>query len=192
MASLMNKSDVSSVVQAKQVCRSILKHKRQAISQERQQEAALSAYQALKKQTEHANWVLSYASFKTELDVWKFNEELAEQNKLVLPKVKDSELKLFHVPHLKALQVNQWGLLEPDPCLCLEIKPEAVSLAFIPGLGFDIQTGHRLGYGKGYYDRFLKQSSFGSICYGLGFREQEIINLPFTTDDHPLTAHFLF
>ncbi|MBE3589352.1 MAG: 5-formyltetrahydrofolate cyclo-ligase [Firmicutes bacterium] len=47
-----------------------------------------------------------------------------------------------------------FSIREPDPSVSEEAPPEALDLILVPGLAFD-PRGHRLGYGKGYYDRFL-------------------------------------
>lgn len=190
MASQMIKDEI--LYQNKKACRLVLKHKRQAISEQRRQEAASAAYQYSLELVKDAKWVLSYASFSTELDVWTINQELAQQHRLVLPKIKHNHLILLQVSDLRDLELNSWGILEPIEEKCMKIKPSELSIAFIPGLGFDTRNGHRLGYGKGYYDRLLEQVSSSIRSYGIGFREQAWKNLPFTKNDSSLTAHYLF
>lgn len=57
-----------------------------------------------------------------------------------------------------------FGVLEPDPARCAPLLPTAGTFCVVPGLCFD-QEGFRLGYGKGYYDRFL--SGFPGVTAGL-------------------------
>lgn len=47
-----------------------------------------------------------------------------------------------------------WGIKEPDPTTAKIIKASAIDIVLVPLLGFDLQ-GHRVGFGKGFYDRFL-------------------------------------
>ncbi len=75
-----------------------------------------------------------------------------------------------------------FGILEPQP----EIYPDVVlapeiDLTFVPGLAFD-RAGHRLGYGKGYYDRLLAQSP-KCVKIGLGFSFQIVERLPSESHD---------
>lgn len=50
------------------------------------------------------------------------------------------------------LVVNRWGIAEPKPALRHSISPRALDLVLMPLVGFD-EAGHRIGMGKGFYDR---------------------------------------
>ncbi len=63
---------------------------------------------------------------------------------------------------------NQWGIPEPDPYQALEISPESVDVVVVPLLAFD-KLGYRVGYGAGYYDRFLAECRPDVIKIGLSF-----------------------
>jgi 5-formyltetrahydrofolate cyclo-ligase len=63
------------------------------------------------------------------------------------------------------------------------IVPEKIALLIIPGVGFDLNC-HRLGYGKGFYDRFLPECP--GFRLGLAFEVQLIDSLPTTPLDQPL------
>lgn len=180
------------MIHSKQSYRTYLRHKREKISLGRRFNASQAALNCLTSMAERASHILSYASFGTELDLWSLNWQLAEQGKLILPKIDQGQLSLFKVRQLDDLQLNQWGILEPHPLLCEQVDIPSLSLAFIPGLGFDYQTGHRLGYGKGYYDRLLKQFSSQAEAIGIGFKEQAVDDLPFSSQDVPLSQHLLF
>lgn len=180
-------------LKSKQNCRVHLRKKREQIPEERRQQAEQNAHVCLEEISRSSmHYVLSYASFGTELDMWPLNSYLAECGKLVLPKVEGTELGLFHVSNLSFLKPNYQGILEPDPDSCLEVMAENIELAFIPGLGFDSMTGHRIGYGKGYYDRLIARFPLSAISRGIGFKEQEISSLPFSAFDQPLGGHYLF
>lgn len=65
---------------------------------------------------------------------------------------------------------NQWGISEPQPGSSTEIAPEQIDIVLTPLLAFDRQ-GHRVGYGKGYYDRFLAECRPDCLKIGLSLFE---------------------
>jgi 5-formyltetrahydrofolate cyclo-ligase len=88
--------------------------------------------------------ILSFTSIGSEIDTKLLNEFLAKENRLIL------------VPY------------KPDALFNVSLKD--IDCILVPGLGFD-QEKHRIGYGQGWYDRFL--SSIGNILtVGVGFKEQ--------------------
>jgi 5-formyltetrahydrofolate cyclo-ligase len=71
-----------------------------------------------------------------------------------IPKVNNetSALEHFYFEGLHQLTTNTWGIQEPKQGIPTEI--EKIDLVLVPLLAFD-NHGHRVGYGKGYYDKFL-------------------------------------
>lgn len=65
---------------------------------------------------------------------------------------------------------NRWGIPEPDPVLSPAIEPVELDAVLVPLLGYDAR-GHRVGYGGGYYDRFLAECRPEVIKIGLSFFE---------------------
>lgn len=84
---------------------------------------------------------------------------------IVLPKVLD-ETSLIHylLTDNTVLRKNKWNI--PEPVDGLEVSPSKIDVAFIPLLAFDKQ-GYRVGYGKGFYDKFLKECREDVIKIGL-------------------------
>lgn len=76
----------------------------------------------------------------------------------------------------------------PEPILHLvqdgELKPEAIEVAVIPGAVFD-RCGHRLGYGGGYYDRFLARAP-QALRIGLAYSMQLVNHIPALPHDMPM------
>ena len=64
------------------------------------------------------------------------------------------------------LVANKWGILEPSEEHQTEILPTQIDLIIIPLLIFDKQ-GNRVGYGKGFYDRFLQKCSTNALKVGI-------------------------
>ena len=80
------------------------------------------------------------------------------------------------------LKVSKYGI--PEPVSGIQVNPEQIDVVFVPLLGFD-QIGHRVGYGKGFYDRFLEKCNPETIFVGLSFFEPEP-QIIFENTDIPL------
>jgi 5-formyltetrahydrofolate cyclo-ligase len=95
---------------------------------------------------------------KKEPDTWLIIEKLRKEHPLIhisVPKMND-EIKLinYYFESNDQLKENKWGVPEPQ---FGKITPvDKIDLAIVPMIAAD-QNGHRVGYGKGYYDRFLKE-----------------------------------
>ncbi|MCB1237880.1 MAG: 5-formyltetrahydrofolate cyclo-ligase [Verrucomicrobiae bacterium] len=73
-----------------------------------------------------------------------------------LPRVEAEGLAFFDCAgKIARLAPGAFGIREPDPGRCLRADPSLATVILIPGVGFDPETGARLGRGKGHYDRFL-------------------------------------
>jgi 5-formyltetrahydrofolate cyclo-ligase len=107
----------------------------------------------------------------SEIDLSAFNVKLASQNRLLLPRLTENELKYYQVTDLQALEKTQGALLEPVPTLCTPSTICHGDLILVPGLAFD-SDGYRLGYGKGHFDRFLAKHPTIPTA-GIGFLEQK-------------------
>lgn len=132
---------------------------------------ALPAYQK-------ARQVLLYLSKGSEVDTWKvFARALAEGKEVYAPRCLDGEgtMGFFQVTSPQELLQGRFGLWEPDPRRCAPWRRREGALCLVPGIAFDRQ-GYRLGYGKGYYDRFL--AVFSGTAAGLCFRELALERLP--------------
>ena len=116
--------------------------------------------------------VFIYVNMDSEVDPLEIIKELLVSNKtLAVPKVipvtlKERQMKALKIESL--LQLNEsgaFGILEPSS-FCEDVSEE-VDLIIIPGLAFDLK-GNRLGYGGGFYDRFLSKypnSKRVALCY---------------------------
>lgn len=101
--------------------------------------------------------LLSYVSTEMEVDTFSLiNAALKDGKKVVVPRCVEGlpVIEFFYIKSLDELERGSYGLLEPrgDP----ENKYTGKDgLCILPGLAFD-RVGGRLGYGKGYYDRFMQ------------------------------------
>lgn len=106
---------------------------------------------------------------------------------ILIPKADTQTLAMQSYLYDTQLQLmeNQWGILEPRTGTIVD--PIAIDLVIIPLLAFD-KKGYRVGYGKGFYDRFLVQCRKEVMKVGLSYEEpvEQIANID--TFDIPL--HF--
>lgn len=127
-----------------------------------------------------------FVSLNDEVDTHRFIEKsLRLRKQIIVPRVKPHTSQLTHhqIESMSCLIPGTFGVLEPDPEKCPEIDPAQAELVIVPGLAFDWK-GNRLGYGKGFYDRFLAQ--FPGLKIGIGFSIQFVEWIPSEAHDIPL------
>jgi 5-formyltetrahydrofolate cyclo-ligase len=108
-----------------------------------------------------ARAIMLYLDVRSEVQTrWFLPTAWAAQKLVVVPFCEDGEIELFKLQGLDELLPATMGVLEPKPDLRgrvdRKVDPAELDLVVVPGLAFDLRGG-RLGYGKGYYDRFLHQ-----------------------------------
>ncbi len=82
-------------------------------------------------------------------------------------------MKSFIVPDGTFFEQNMYGISEPVGGI--KIFPEHIKMMFVPLLAFDVH-GNRVGYGKGYYDKFIKLCDQSMIKIGFSFFEPVVID----------------
>ena len=87
---------------------------------------------------------------------------------IVIPKTDFSTNTMSHylLTDSTSIQINTWGIPEPQDGIIIE--KNLLDVIFVPLLGFDLK-GNRLGYGKGFYDRFLAQCKEDCLKIGLSY-----------------------
>lgn len=110
---------------------------------------------------------------------------LADAKRLAYPRVDGSDLHFVEVRGPGELAPGQFGILEPSGTRVVPL-PE-LDLLVIPGIAFDL-AGHRLGYGKGYYDRALSACRPELERIGFAYEFQVLDQLPVAAHDRRLTG----
>lgn len=115
--------------------------------------------------------ILTYVSNEIEVSTREIIEYSLSRGKKVAVPVSISDnfsLNFYFINSMNDLQVGYFSILEPDVNVCelCDISKLKNFLCIVPGLAFDF-SGYRVGYGKGYYDRFLKKYKCKTIgfCY---------------------------
>ncbi|WP_444645056.1 5-formyltetrahydrofolate cyclo-ligase [Caproiciproducens sp. R1] len=133
-----------------------------------------------------ADTVFTYVSKPIEVDTIALIKAALANHKLVAaPRcVPDTyDMEFFYITSLDDLEKGSFGVLEPIVSKCRRVTDFSRGFCIVPGLSFDAQ-GYRLGYGKGYYDRFLAE--FGGATVGICYSGCVQWNLPHGYYDKPV------
>ena len=124
-----------------------------------------------------ARRVACYVSVKNEVDTkTPIRAALREGKRVAVPIARANGAMDFQaIAGLNELRTAHYGLREPVPNPELILPPQALDVILIPGIAFD-RRGHRIGSGKGYYDRFLTRTK--AVRIGLAYDFQVIDRVP--------------
>ena len=104
---------------------------------------------------QEANTIATYLSFPHEFQTQELIEQaLKDGKKVLIPKTYPKGRMEFVVYNPQQLAKTSFGLLEPQGDLEV-VEPSQIDLIHVPGLAFTTE-GYRIGYGGGYYDRYLE------------------------------------
>ncbi len=120
-------------------------------------------------QYEKNDTLLVYVSTPIEVDTHRIIEQALEDGKKVaVPRCVDGtrNMEFYYIRSLDDLESGSFGVLEPIPSKTELMTDYTRGLCIVPAFSYD-WTGFRLGYGKGYYDRFLSrfEGNIIGICY---------------------------
>jgi len=161
---------MSKIITQKKNLRKILTEKRNLIKKNANQEFNIEAFNKLIESIEFGkvDGVASFMSIRSEISTNKLNKKIKEMKKtLAFPVIeKNSEELIFKKLNSdKNLKLGKFNIPEP----AIENKEIVPQLIFVPCLGFDL-SGHRIGYGGGFYDKtFAKLKKLNLIFYSVGF-----------------------
>ena len=122
--------------------------------------------------------VLTYVSTAIEVDTMAIIEQaFADKKRVAVPRCIDGtrDMEFYFIKSMDDLEKGTFGVLEPAPEKCVKAYAFEKALCIVPGLSFDMK-GYRLGYGKGYYDRFLENYNFTKV--GITYDETLVSLIP--------------
>jgi len=170
----------------KAALRKHLLEKRDATSAELRDISSERIHQNLKRITSFTNSqnTACYFPIGSEVDTHNIMLDMLEQDKnLLLPRIVNNNLEFCIVPNLEKLEKGSFEIMEPrDSCK----KAEKINCVLIPTVGVS-KSGVRLGYGKGYYDRFL--SSTDAVKISLTYSKQIVKSIP--NDSHDVKIDWI-
>lgn len=144
-------------------------------------ESAISSLEVFNKTSR----ILLYASYGSELPTDGIFDLCAGLGKRVYyPKVRGKEMQFYRIDSLSELKEGFHGIREPiGDSEEYTYDNDENDLMIMPGVAFD-KEGNRLGYGGGYYDRFLaKWPALINKSVAIGYKMQETVHIPTESND---------
>ena len=132
-----------------------------------------------------AKTIFIYVSYGSEVETQKLLEIMLKDKKQICVPLCDVDthtMQAVKINDMSLLKKGAYGILEPDITSGV-FAPDEIDLAIVPAISFD-KRGMRLGYGAGYYDRFL--ADFKGVSIGLAFSELIYEELPVCEFDKPV------
>jgi len=151
---------------------------RSKITEEKVREKSNKIQNACLRNLKDFNSVIIYLSYRKEVKTDQLVRQLVSSDKEILaPITEGKSMKAVKIESLEEVTRNEKGIREPVNNQAVE-KSE-IEACIVPGLSFDY-SGNRIGYGGGYYDRFLE--NFRGQKIGLTYEDLLVKDLP--TEDH--------
>ncbi len=134
-----------------------------------------------------ADTVMFYVDFRSEVRTQRLLATACQEGKcVVVPYCVGPRLELFRLASMDELTAGTWGILEPKVELRRraerKIDAARLDLVVVPGVAFD-RRGGRLGHGKGYYDKLLRQVPPDTARVALAFECQLFPEIPMQPHD---------
>lgn len=172
-----------------------IKNRRAEMTEEQVSDYSASIHEGLYGLSEFVdcNIIFTYISFANEVDTRQIIKEALRLNKRVfIPRVEDSELNFYEIISysLDELVRSDFGIMEPNPTIHYRYESSSsnndIRLMLLPGLAFD-KSGNRVGYGAGFYDRYLISYPYDEwIKVALAYDYQIVDNITVDINDIPV------
>jgi 5-formyltetrahydrofolate cyclo-ligase len=131
-----------------------------------------------------AKYIFAFVSFRSEVDTHNIILQALKDNKTIcVPKIRSKEkgMELYIINSLEDLKSGYFGILEPVEG-CEEADIDKIDLILMPGAAFD-RAGGRVGYGAGFYDRFISKLGRHADKIALAYHIQLMDSVPMDETD---------
>lgn len=139
----------------KQQLRQAIRQRKRAMTQEEIEDRSRSLCEKFLKSDGYrrCTCLYGYLPYNQEVRTWPILQQaLADGKQVAVPKVYGDEMKFIYLTDLTQVAAGYAGI--PEPIADGPVAEQQDALVLMPGLAFDPQ-GHRIGYGGGFYDKFL-------------------------------------
>jgi 5-formyltetrahydrofolate cyclo-ligase len=173
---------------AKRELRSRMRSVRAVLPASAREQRSRAAAQRVSELAEYvgAQTIVAFSAIQKEIDPAELLAQARASGKRVgLPRVVGELLELHEFRDASELVEGSFGVLEPAESAPV-IAAADVDLVIVPGLAFDAR-GHRLGYGRAFYDRLLPRLT-KAFFLGFAYDFQVVIDLPDDVHDVPMHA----
>ncbi len=126
--------------------------------------------------------IFTYVSTEKEIDTYGIiRAGILNSKKVAVPKCNDNgEMDFYYITSFDCLEKGMYNILEPKTYVCKKVNDLSNGVCVVPGFCYDLK-GFRVGYGKGYYDRFLKR--FKGVAVGLCYSKNLELQVPADEND---------
>lgn len=158
----------------KKTLRSMIRQQKRAMTADQIECASRRLGQMLRESEAYqkATTIYGYLPYNQEVRTTPMLEQaLADGKRIAVPKVYGEEMRFIYMEDLSAVNQGYAGI--PEPVADGPVADDPQALVLMPGLAFD-REGHRIGYGGGFYDKFLEAEPDHptvALCYGFQMLE---------------------
>lgn len=171
----------------KKELRSLIRQKKRAMTETEIQEKSekLGQLFAASQAYRNANTIYGYLPYNQEVrTVPMLERAIVDGKRVAVPKVFGDDMKFIYISDMSRVEKGYAGI--PEPVDDGPVADDPTALVLMPGLAFD-REGHRIGYGGGFYDRFLAQEPEHptlALCYDFQMQDEletEAFDIPVDT-----------
>lgn len=177
------------MMESKKEIRKMIKERRALLTKEERENLDNAIFQKVisSKEYKEAKTIFIFVSYDTELDTHRIiKEALKDGKRVTVPKVisKEEGMDAVEIKNFDDLESGAYGILEPKDNK-LKIDEKSIDICYLPGVAFD-RRGGRVGYGGGFYDRFLRKLKENCPRIALAYGFQVLEEVPMDDNDETI------